>query len=115
MGQSSESLALAGDGAGSVNDFEAVFFDDGVGKDFFGDAFELFLGFVAVPAVKIQNEKFSLADVFYGSVAEAGKGVMDCLSLRIENSALWHHPDVCFHACIIALRQVWILCRAYGA
>lgn len=94
---------LLGAWAGSVYDFEAIFFDDGIGKDFFGDALELFLGFVAVPAVEIQNEEFSLADVFDGGVAEAGKGVMDGLALGVENGALWHDPDVCFHAGSITL------------
>src|SRR5690348_15275729 len=85
-----------------VNDLEAIFLDDGIGQNFFGDALELLLGFVAVPAVEIQNKELSLANVFHGRVAEAGKRVMDSLSLRIEDRALWHHPDVCFHASIIA-------------
>lgn len=55
--------------AGLVDDFEAVFLDDGIGEDFFGDALELFLGLVAVPAIEIQDEEFSLANVFHGGIA----------------------------------------------
>ena len=61
------------------------------------------MGFVAVPTVEIQDEEFSLANVFHGSVAEAGKSVLDGLSLGIEDGALWHDPNVCFHGGIIAL------------
>ena len=50
----------------SVDDFEAIFFDDRIGEDFFGDALELLLSFVAAPAVEIQDEEFSLSDVFHG-------------------------------------------------
>ena len=46
-----------------------------------------FLSFFAVPAVGIEDEKFSLADVFHGGVAEAGKSVVDRLTLGIENGA----------------------------
>ena|SRR5215469_12042695 len=90
---------------GLVDDFEAIFFDDRIGEDFFGDALELFLSFVAAPAVEIQDEEFSLADVFDGSVAEAGESMMDGLSLGIEDGALGHDPDVSFHGGIIALRR----------
>src|SRR5215472_2975078 len=89
----------------SIHDLKAVFLDDGVGEDFFGDALELFLSFVAVPAVQIQNEKLPLADVLYGGVTKAGKGVLDGLSLRIEDRAFWHDPNVCFHEGIIALQK----------
>src|SRR5215472_2182155 len=90
----------------SVDDFEAIFLDDGIGEDFFGDALELFLSFVAAPAVEIQDEEFSLTDILYGGVAEAGKSVLNGLSLGIEDGALGHDPDVSFHAGIIAFRRV---------
>ena len=87
----------------SVDDFEAIFFDDRVGEDFFGNALELLLGLVAVPAIEIQDEEFSLADIFHGDVPKARKSVLDGLSLGIEDGAFWHHPNVCFHAVSITL------------
>ena len=64
---------------------------------------ELFLRFVAAPAIKIQNEEFSLADIAHGRVAEPGKSVLDRLPLWIEYRTFWHYPDVCFHAVSITL------------
>jgi hypothetical protein len=87
----------------SVNDFESVFFDDRVGEDFLGDLFELLLSFVTIPAVEIEDEELALPDVFDGGIAQAGEGMLDSLALRIENGALWHDPNVCFHALIITL------------
>ena len=101
VGHNPEALRIAR--AGSVDDLEPVFLDDGIGQDFFGDALELLLGFFVVPAIKIQDEEFSLADTFHGGVTEAGESVMDGLALGIENRALGHHPDVCFHSVSIAL------------
>lgn len=86
-----------------LNDLEAVFLDDRVGQDFFGDAFELFLGFVAIPTIQIQDEKFPLADVLDGFVAEAGESVVDGLTLWIENRAFRHDPDMCVHGGSITL------------
>src|SRR5438477_5385668 len=59
------SLLKEPNGASSVDDFEAVFFDDGIGEHFFGNALQLFLSFVAVPAIEIQDEEFALADIFH--------------------------------------------------
>src|SRR6267143_3431663 len=84
--------------AQSVHYLEAVFFDDRVGEHFLRYVLELFLRFVAAPAVEIQNEEFSLADVAHGGVAEAGERVLDRLALGIEYGTFWHYPDVCFHA-----------------
>src|SRR5258708_29739368 len=83
-------------------DFETEFFDDGIGEDFLGDALSLRLSVLTGEAVEIEDEEFALADVFDGVVAEAGEGVLDGLTLRIENGALWHDPNVCFHEAIIA-------------
>src|SRR5882672_69612 len=79
-------------------DFETEFFDDGIGEDFLGDALGLRLSVLTGEAVEIEDEEFALADVFDGVVAESGEGVLDGLTLRIENGALWHDPNVCFHA-----------------
>src|SRR5882762_9597457 len=67
---------------------------------------ELFLRFVAAPAIEIQNEEFSLANVAHGGVTEAGESVLDRLSLGIEYRALRHYPDVCFHATSITLPRM---------
>src|SRR5215831_3205440 len=91
---------------GSIDDLKAVFLDDGIGEDFFRDALELLLSFVAVPAIEIQNEEFSLADVFHGGIAKAGKSVLNSLSLGIEDGALWHDPNVCFHRGIITFGRM---------
>jgi len=64
---------------------------------------ELLLGFVAAPAIEIQDEEFSLADVAHGRVSEAREGVLNRLPLGIEYGAFRHYPDVCFHAASIAL------------
>ncbi len=64
---------------------------------------ELFLCFLAAPAIEIQNEEFPLADVAHGGVAEPGEGVLDGLSLGVEYRTFWHYPDVCFHAVSITL------------
>src|SRR3981189_1071959 len=64
---------------------------------------ELLLGFIAAPAIEIQNEKFPLADVAHCGVTEPGEGVLDRLSLGIEYGAFWHYPDVCFHGVSITL------------
>ena len=81
-----------------LNDFEAVFLDDGIGQNFLGDALELRLSFITSPAVEIQHEEFALADVCDGFIAEATERVVDSLALGIEDGAFWHDPDVCFHA-----------------
>src|SRR5437016_7377409 len=64
---------------------------------------ELFLRFIATPAIEIQNEEFPLADVAHGRVAEPGEGVLDRLSLGIEHGAFRHYPYVCLHAVSITL------------
>ncbi len=85
--------------------FETKFFDDGVGEDFLGDALGLRLSVLAREAVEIKDKEFALADVLNGTEAESGKGVLNGLTLRIENGALRHDPNVCFHAGIIAKRR----------
>lgn len=69
--------------AALFDDFEAVFFDDGIGQDFFGDTLELLLGLLAGPAVQIEDEKLALADVFHFRVAQSAQGVLNRLTLRV--------------------------------
>src|SRR5579862_1822320 len=81
-----------------VEKFEAEFFDDGIGEDVFGDAFDLRLGLFAAEAVEGENEEFALADVFDFVVAERRESALNRLALRIEDRGFQHDPDVCFHA-----------------
>lgn len=86
-----------------LHNLEAIFLNHGVGEDFFGDALELRLRFVAVPAVEIEDEEFALAYVGNLRITQARKGVLNSLSLRIEHGSLWHYPNVSFHAPSITL------------
>src|ERR1700676_276891 len=70
------------------DDLEAVFLDDRIGQDFLGDAFQLLLGFVAIPAVQIQHEKLALANVLDRLIAEVGEGGVDGWALGSEARAL---------------------------
>lgn len=83
--------------SGLLDYLEAEFFDDGVGEDVAGDAFDLGDGFFAGEAVEREDEEFSLADVFDFGVAERGEGALDGLSLGIEDGGFGHDPDVGFH------------------
>ena len=85
------------------HDLEAVFLDDRIGEHFLGDALELLLRLVAVPAIQIKNEEFSLAYVGHLRVTQAGKSVLNGLTLRVQNSAFRHNPDVSFHGVSIAI------------
>jgi hypothetical protein len=90
----------------SVDDLEAVFFDDRIRKHIFRDALELFLRFIATPSIQIQNKEFSLPDILHGPVAEPSEGVMNRLSLGIKYCALGHDPDVCFHELSISFPRI---------
>jgi len=80
-----------------IDDFEAVFFDDRIGEDFFGDLFELFLRFVARPAIEIEDEELALAYVGNSGIAKTRKCMVNGLTLRIEYGAFGHDPDMSFH------------------
>lgn len=92
-----------------LDDLEAKFFDDGVGEDVAGDAFDLGGGYFAGEAVEGQYEEFSLADVFDFGVAEPSEGTVDGLSLGIEDGGFGHDPDVGFHD--VASREGEPLCQ----
>jgi hypothetical protein len=47
----------------SVKDFEAEFFDDGIGQDVFGDALDLAPSFVATHPIHFEDEEFSLTHI----------------------------------------------------
>lgn len=85
------------------HDLEAVFLDDRISEHFLGDALELLLRFFAVPTIQIEDKEFSLAYVGDLRVTQAGKGVLNSLTLRVQNSAFRHNPDVSFHGVSIAI------------
>src|SRR5437762_14000834 len=72
---------------------------------------QLLLSSVALPAIEIQDEEFSLAHIFHRRVPEPRQGMMDRLSLSIKDRAFWHYPHVCFHAVSITLPRA-ASCRA---
>jgi len=80
------------------DNFEAVFFNHRIGENLFGDALELFLSLLTVPAIQIQDEKFPLANIFYLRIAQSRQGVVNGLPLRIQHGSLRHYPNMCFHA-----------------
>src|SRR5208282_2203270 len=87
----------------SIHDLEAVFLDHRIGKHFLGNALELLLRLVAVPAIQIQNEEFPLAYVGNLRITQAGKSVLNGLTLWVQNRAFRHNPDVSFHGVSIAI------------
>ncbi len=103
---SSVTRPLAWKGIGSILYFKTVFLDDRIGENFLGNALELLLCFLAAPTVEVQDEEFTLSDVFHGCIPKPGEGVMNGLSLRVEYGAFWHDPDVCFHGASITLPRV---------
>ena len=60
-------------------------------------AFDLLFGGLARRAVQVQDEKFALADVADVAKAQRRQGVLNRLSLRIQDRAFRHYPDMCFH------------------
>ena len=90
--------------SGLFDDFEAEFFDDRVGQDFFRQAFYLLFRSFAGGALEVQDEELALTDILNGAEAEGRQGVLNGLSLWIENRTLRHYPDMSFHAGIIPSR-----------
>lgn len=80
-----------------LEEFEAEFFDDGVGEDVAGDLFDFFAGGVFGEAVEVEDEEFALADGLDFGVSEGREGVLDGLALRVEDGGFGHDPDVSFH------------------
>jgi hypothetical protein len=79
------------------HDFVPKFLDDRICEDFPGHALDLFFGGIACHAIQIKHEKLALADVADLAKPERRKGMLYSLALRIEDSALRHHPHMCFH------------------
>jgi len=85
-----------------LHDLEAVFLDDRVGQHVLGNFLQLLLRLVARPAIEIQHKEFPLAYIGNRGIAQPGKSVMNGLTLRIQNRALRHNPNVSFHGKSIA-------------
>lgn len=79
------------------NNFETVFFNHRIGKNLFGDALELFLSLLTVPAIQIQDKKFPLANIFHLRIAQSRQGVLNGLPLRVQHGTLRHYPNMCLH------------------
>src|SRR5271166_1736539 len=84
-------------GPRSFHDLESEFFNDRIGQHFLGNALDLLLRFVAIPAVEIQYKKFALPHLGNLCEAQARESVVNRLTLWIENSTLRHYPHMCFH------------------
>ena len=70
--------------------------------------------YVANLSFDIQDEEFSLANIFDRSVAQPGERVLNGLSLGIEYRALRHDPNVCFHWLSITLAATRESARGEG-
>ena len=91
-----------------IHDLEAIFFNNWIGQNFFGDLFDLFLRFVARQPIEIQHEEFSLANFCDLPKTQASQRVVDCFPLGIEHGALWHYPDVSFHMEKYINSKAWV-------
>lgn len=80
-----------------IQNLEAELFDNGIGQDFSGDLFHLFLCFFTVRAFEFQNEEFPLPHIFDVRVAQRCQRALDGLSLRIEHRRFQHDPNVSCH------------------
>src|SRR5882724_2202166 len=89
-------------GRSLLHDLEAVFLDHRIGQHVLGNLLQLLLRLVARPSFQIEHKKFALAYVGNRGVTESGKSVVNGLTLRIQNRALWHNPNVSFHGKSIA-------------
>jgi hypothetical protein len=80
--------------------FDAVgeFFDYGVGKDLLGDALDLGFGGVGGKAIgKREGEVFALAHRGDISETDLVEGILDGLSLRIEDGSLQRDINMRLH------------------
>jgi hypothetical protein len=98
-------LLVGGSRLGVFDDFEAELFDDRIGEHLLGDLLDFRLSGGAIHTLEIEDEKFALADVAHGGVAQGRQCVLDGGALRIEHGTFQHDPDVCFHAGIIQNRR----------
>lgn len=53
-----------------LEEFEAEFFDDGIGEDVAGDLFDFLFGGVFGEAVEVEDEKFALTDALNFGMAQ---------------------------------------------
>jgi len=77
---------------------EGELFDDGVGEDLAGDAFDFGAGGLDVDAVfEGEEEVLALADVGDAPVFHAAKSIGDGLALGVEDRAFESYVDVSLH------------------
>ena len=82
----------------SALEAEGELFDDGVGEDLGGDAFDLLAGGGGVEAVGQREQKvLTLADVGDASVGHAAESVGDRLALCIEHGGFECDIDMSLH------------------
>jgi hypothetical protein len=73
-------------------------FDDGVGADFAGDAFDLGLGCALLKAIfEGQQEVLSLPYIGYTAVFHAAEGICNCLPLGIQHGSFESDIDMSLH------------------
>ena len=81
-----------------LDDFDAVFFDDGVGQDFVSDGLDLLAGLLPGGAGSEGDiEKFTLPDVGYRGITEVVKLGADGGSLRVQDRGLEGDKHASFH------------------
>ena len=82
----------------SVQNLDAILFDDRVGEDFVGDGFDFAACLFGGDAVgECDLEVLALADLRDGGVAESIERGAHRLTLRIENGGLQSDEDASFH------------------
>src|SRR5712692_2857549 len=84
-------------GSRLFDDFVAEFLNHGIGEHLAGQLLDLLLRGFPCSAVQTEDEKLPLANVPDHLEPEGGKRMLNRLPLRVEDCALGHHPDVCFH------------------
>jgi hypothetical protein len=82
-----DALLVSRGGLGVFDDFETELFDDRIGEDLACDLLDFGSSGGAIHTLEIEDEKFALADIAHGGVAEGRQGVLDGGALRIEHGA----------------------------
>ena len=82
----------------SIQDFDAILFDDRIGQHFVRDGFDVGLRPLARGAAGERDfEKLALTDFGNPSEPEAVERRADRLALRVEDGGFWSYEYACFH------------------
>src|ERR1035441_1440167 len=82
----------------SVQDFDAILFDDRIGKYFVRDGFDVGLRLLARDAARESDlEELALTDFGDGSEPETVERRAHRLALRVEDGGLRSYKYACFH------------------